>query len=95
MTVVILLTILLSANSALADAVTGYDRFIPVEIEKLWKERQTALAAGNAQSADRLLEEIVRTKYKLGIKRIDDVSALVVREGYLNLKKADLRMLIV
>ncbi|MEK6561250.1 MAG: glycerol-3-phosphate 1-O-acyltransferase PlsY [Nitrospirota bacterium] len=86
-TVVILLTILLSANSALADTVTGYDRFIPVEIEKLWKERQTALAAGNAKSSDHLLEEIVRTKYKLGIKRIDDVSALVVREGYLTLEK--------
>lgn len=83
---IIILTILVSSGAALADSAYAYDRMIPVEIENLWKERQSAIKSGNVKSADLILDEIVKTRYRLGINRIDDVSALIVREGYLEIQ---------
>lgn len=78
-----------SSGAAMAETALAHDRLIPVEVEKLWTERQGAITAGNVKSADLILEELVRAKYRLGINRIDDISALIVREGYLAIEKGE------
>lgn len=88
MKAVILASIILaSSGMANAESPAVHDRLVPVEIEKLWMDRQIAINAGNTSSADLILEEIVRTRYRLGINRIDDIAALLVREGYLSMEK--------
>ena len=84
---ILVLTILILSNTVMAGTAAAYDRLIPVEVEKLWKERQDAVKSGNIKSADLILDEIVRSKYRLGINRIDDISALIVREGYQAIEK--------
>lgn len=84
---ILIMAFLLSSGAASAETAFAYDRLLPVEIEKLWSERQEAIASGNVSAADQLLKDIVSTKYRLGINRMDDVSALIVREGYLSIEK--------
>ncbi|MCC6543438.1 MAG: glycerol-3-phosphate 1-O-acyltransferase PlsY [Nitrospirae bacterium] len=83
---ILLLIILVSSNAAFAETAVAYDRLMPVELERLWNERQSAVASGDLKAADNIINEIVKTKYKLGINRIDVISALLVREGYLALE---------
>ncbi len=85
--IILILTILISSGTAIAGSAYAYDRMIPVEVENLWKERQSAIKAGDVKSADIILDEIVKTRYRLGINRIDDIAALIVREGYLEIQK--------
>ena len=85
-TMIFVLIILISSNTVMAGTAAAYDRMIPVEVERLWNERQGAVTSGDVGTADRLLHEIVKTKYQLGINRIDVISALIVREGYLAIK---------
>ena len=86
-TMIFLLTILILSNAAMAGTAVAYDRLIPVEVERLWNERQGALSSGDVTASDHILDEIIKTKYQLGIKRIDVISALIVREGYLAIEK--------
>lgn len=59
---------------------------IPDRIKDLWQERRIALHEGDTTRAQMLLDEIIKTKYTMGINRIDDISALLVREGYIALE---------
>jgi len=62
---------------------------IPREIEDRWNSRRLALFSGDRERADALLKEIIDAKYRLGINRIDEISALLVREGYQALEKGE------
>lgn len=64
-----------------------YASAIPHDVEKQWDLRRSALSAGNRETADALLNNIIETKYILGVNRIDEISALLVREGYQALEK--------
>ncbi len=85
--ILVFLTLLISSNSAIAETAFAYERLIPAEVEKLWNERQGAINSGDSKSADIFLDEIIKARYRIGINRIDVISALLVREGYLAIKK--------
>lgn len=64
-----------------------YSSTVPQDVETQWNLRRSALSAGDRETADALLNNIIETKYRLGINRIDEISALLVREGYQALEK--------
>lgn len=64
-----------------------YSSAIPHDVEQQWNVRRSALSAGNKETADTLLNNIIETKYRLGVNRIDEISALIVREGYQAVEK--------
>lgn len=78
----LLILILFAGNSIAYSGNLILKPTIPQEIQKIWDARRTALSAGDKESARRLLKDIVEIRYKLGINRIDDISALLIREGY-------------
>lgn len=85
---VFLLLIFFFAVSSIAEAgITPYASAIPHVVERQWDLRRSALSSGNRETADALLNNIIETKYKLGINRIDEISALLVREGYQAIEK--------
>lgn len=74
--------ILLSNAPASAKDMAAYAPAIPDEVQRLWEERSGAISAGNEAAGEAKLDSIVKMRYQLGMDRMDDISALLVREGY-------------
>jgi len=86
---IILIFILFMGNSAAFAGNLDYAPALPEDIYKLMDARRATILTGDKVSADRLLENIISERYNHGMDRIDDVSALLVREGYQVLEKGN------
>lgn len=86
LTLLIFTLLLINSSSAYA-AGAGHTSTIPFEMQKIWDERQIAISKGDNITGEAKLNGIIEMKYKLGINRIDEISALLVREGYQSLEK--------
>lgn len=85
--VLILILILLLSNRIAYGGDVAYKSTIPVEVQKIWEERRVALSSGDTMASEAMLNNIIEVRYKLGINRMDEISALLVREGYQSLEK--------
>jgi len=77
----------LLSNGIVSAESISYMSTVPPEIQKVWEERMGAVSTGDMKAGEAMLDTIVKMKYTLGINRMDDISALLVREGYQSLEK--------
>src|SRR3972149_10133760 len=78
--------LLLSTGMGSAENVS-YMSTVPPEVQKVWKERMDAISSGDMKAGGAILNTIIEMKYSIGLNRMDEISALLVREGYQSLEK--------
>lgn len=88
MLIILIFIFLFGNNFAFANNL-DYAPALPKEIHKLIDARRAALLSGDKVSAERLLKNIISERYNHGMDRIDDISALLVREGYQKLEEGN------
>ena len=78
--------LLLSTGMGSAEDIS-YMSTVPPEVQKVWKERMDAISSGDMKAGGAILNTIIEMKYSIGLNRMDEISALLVREGYQSLEK--------
>lgn len=76
----------LTAGITSAEDIT-YMSTVPPEVQKIWAERMAAINSGDTKTGEAMLDKIIEMKYSIGLNRVDDISALLVREGYQALER--------
>ena len=65
----------------------SYMSTVPPEIQRVWEERMGAISSGDTKAGESMLNTIIEMKYSIGLNRMDEISALLVREGYQSFEK--------
>src|SRR3990170_3621527 len=77
----------LLSNGIVSAESISYMSTVPPEIQKVWEGRMGAISSGDTKAGEAMLNTIIEMKYSIGLNRMDEISALLVREGYQSLEK--------